>query len=138
MGTLFGWKAIGPNCRPDWHFTDLGIQHSQRDKGSHDPDHVLMRTLAVNLRKNGSDLSQYASILRISSLLDEYGVDYATGEDLLGKFLPTLLQTAVGTFSRCAPLPVFTVGRKIWTFPTGARKFFKQITTSERSLISKD
>ena len=45
-----------------------------RDKGSHDPDHVLMRTLAVNLRKNGSDLSQYASILRISSLLDEYGV----------------------------------------------------------------
>ena len=48
-----------------------------------------MRTLAVNLRKNGSDLSQYASIIRISSLLDEYGVDYATGEELLGKFLPT-------------------------------------------------
>ena len=54
-----------------------------------DPDYVLMRTLAVNLRKNGSDLSQYASIIRISSLLDEYGVDYATGEELLGKFLPT-------------------------------------------------
>ena len=54
-----------------------------------DPDYILMRTLAVNLRKNGSDLSQYASIIRISSLLDEYGVDYATGEELLGKFLPT-------------------------------------------------
>ncbi len=48
-----------------------------------------MRTLAVNLKKNGSDLSQYASIIRISSLLEEYGVDYATGEELLGKFLPT-------------------------------------------------
>ena len=60
-----------------------------RDMGGHDPDYILMRTLAVNLRKNGSDLSQYASIIRISSLLDEYGVDYATGEELLGKFLPT-------------------------------------------------
>ena len=60
-----------------------------RDMGGYDPDHILMRALAVNLRKNGSDLSQYASIIRISSLLDEYGVDYATGEELLGKFLPT-------------------------------------------------
>ena len=60
-----------------------------QDTASHDPDYVLMRTLAVNLRKNGSDLSQYASIIRISSLLEEYGVDYATGEDLLGKFLST-------------------------------------------------
>ena len=51
-----------------------------RDMGGYDPDHILMRALAVNLRKNGSDLSQYASIIRISSLLDEYGVDYATGE----------------------------------------------------------
>lgn len=54
-----------------------------------DPDNVLMRTLAVNLRKNGSDLAQYASVIRISSLLDEYGVDYDTGEELLGKFLST-------------------------------------------------
>ena len=29
-----------------------------RDKGSHDPDHVLMRTLAVNLRKNGPTLAK--------------------------------------------------------------------------------
>ncbi len=60
-----------------------------RDMGGYDPDHILMRALAVNLRKNGSDLSQYASTIRISSLLIEYGVDYATGEELLGKFLPT-------------------------------------------------
>jgi hypothetical protein len=60
-----------------------------RDMGGYDPDHILMRALAVNLRKNGSDLSQYASAIRISSLLDEYGVDYATGEELLGKFLST-------------------------------------------------
>ena len=60
-----------------------------RDMDGYDPDHILMRALAVNLRKNGSDLSQYASIIRISRLLDEYGVDYATGEELLGKFLPT-------------------------------------------------
>ena len=88
VGTLFGWKDIGPNCRPDWHFKDLCIQHSA-GYGSHDPDYILMRTLAVNLRKNGSDLSQYASVIRISSLLDEYGVDYVTGEEILGKFLPT-------------------------------------------------
>jgi hypothetical protein len=60
-----------------------------RDMGGYDPDHILMRALAVNLRKNGSDLSQYASIIRISRLLDENGVDYATDEELLGKFLPT-------------------------------------------------
>jgi hypothetical protein len=59
-----------------------------RGMGGYDPDHILMRTLAVNLRKNGSDLSQYASIIRMSGVLDENGVDYATCEELLGKFLP--------------------------------------------------
>jgi hypothetical protein len=59
-----------------------------RGLDGHDPDYVLMRTLAVNLRKNGSDLSQYATVIRISSLLDEHGVDYATAEDLLQKFIP--------------------------------------------------
>ena len=88
MGTLFGWKDIGANCRTDWHFKDFCIQHS-RGIEDQDPEYILMRTLAVNLKKNGSDLSQYASIIRMSSLLDEYGVDYATGEELLGKFLPT-------------------------------------------------
>ena len=96
-----------------------------QDMASHDPDYVLMRTLAVNLRKNGSDLSQYASIIRISSLLEEYGVDYATGEDLTRKISFHMLQTPVGTFSRCACFTkVFTVCRKIWTYPNGARKFF--------------
>ena len=90
-----------------------------------DPDYILMRTLAVNLRKNGSDLSQYASIIRISSLLDEYGVDYATGEELTWKISSYLLQTAVGSFSRRARFtPVFSVCGKIWTYPNGARKLF--------------
>ena len=60
-----------------------------RGMGGYNPDHILMRALAVNLRKNGSDLSQYASIIRMSGVLDENGVDYATCEELLGKFLPT-------------------------------------------------
>jgi hypothetical protein len=64
----------------------FNIARGMEDK---DPDYVLMRTLAVNLKKNGSDLSQYASVIRMSGVLDENGVDYATCEELLGKFLPT-------------------------------------------------
>ena len=96
-----------------------------QDMGSHDPDYILMRTLAVNLRKNGSDLSQYASIIRISSLLDEYGVDYATGEELLGKFLPTCYKLQWDPSVPVHALRQFlAVCGKIWTFPNGARKFF--------------
>ena len=125
VGTLFGWKDIGPNCRADWHFKDFCIQHSAGHGWIMIQNYILMRTLAVNLRKNGSDLSQYASIIRMSSLLDEYGVDYATGEELLGKFLPTCYKLqwepsdAVHTLQQ-----VFSVCGKIWTFPNGARKFF--------------
>ena len=57
-----------------------------RGMGGYDPDHILMRALAVNLRKNGSDSSQYASIIRMSGVLDENGVNYATCEECLENF----------------------------------------------------
>jgi DNA-binding XRE family transcriptional regulator len=51
----------------------LGISRTSyysiiRDTESQDPDISLMRTLAVNLRKNGLDTRKYAKSLRISNL----------------------------------------------------------------------
>ena len=62
-----------------------------QETASHDPDYVLMRTLAVNLEKNGSDLSQYASIIRISSLLEEYGWILQPAKISLENFFPHVI-----------------------------------------------
>ena len=37
-----------------------------------DPNYALMRALVVNLEKNGSDVFQYASCVRILNLIHEY------------------------------------------------------------------
>ncbi len=106
-----------------------------RDMGSHDPDYVLIRTLAVNLRKNGSDLSQYASILRISSLLDEYGVDYVTGEDLLGKFLSTCYK--LSWEPSVAVLTLYEFLRSAERYghsPLEHANFFNKLQSSEQNL----
>lgn len=53
------------------------------------PDYALMRALVVDLGKNGSDIENYASIIRISKILDEYGVDYTAAEEILKGLLAT-------------------------------------------------
>jgi hypothetical protein len=66
----------------------LGISRTSyysiiRDTESQDPDISLMRTLAVNLRKNGLDTRKYAKSLRISNLLEQFGIIPRTGELLM-------------------------------------------------------
>jgi hypothetical protein len=48
-----------------------------------DPNFPLMRALAVNLKRNGSDLGKYAASLRIHEILEEFGIDQLSGEKLL-------------------------------------------------------
>ena len=134
METLFGRKDIGPNCRSDWYFKNLCVQHGH-DTASHDPDYVLMRTLAVNLRKNGSDLSQYASIIRISSLLEKYGVDYTTGEDLIGKFLSTCYKLQWEPSVAVLTLQKFSQSAERYGHsPMEHANFFNKLKSSEEKL----
>ncbi len=53
------------------------------------PDCALMRALIVDLNKNGSDVQKYASIIRISSILDVYAINYTTAEEILKGLLQT-------------------------------------------------
>src|SRR6476619_426875 len=105
------------------------------DAASHDPDYVLMRTLAVNLRKNGSDLSQYASIIRISSLLEEYGVDYTTGEHLIGKFLSTCYKLQWELSVAVLTLQKFSQSAERYGHsPMEHANFFNKLKSSEEKL----
>ena len=88
LGNVFGWKVVRSHWRCDGCLKGL-CRNIVWGMGGYDPDHTLMRALAVNLRKNGSYLSQYTSINRMSGVLDENGVNYATCKELLGKFPPT-------------------------------------------------
>ncbi len=57
-----------------------------------DPDYPLFRAIALDLKKNGSDLQHYSSYLRISQLLAQHGIDYPTGEAILSSLLPASYQ----------------------------------------------
>jgi hypothetical protein len=106
-----------------------------QDTASHDPDYVLMRTLAVNLRKNGSDLSQYASIIRISSLLEEHGVDFATGEDLIGKLLSTCYKLQWEPSVAVLTLQKFSQSAERYGHsPMEHANFFNKLKSSEEKL----
>jgi hypothetical protein len=57
-----------------------------------DPNYPLFRAIALDLKKNGSDLQHYSSYLRISQLLAQHGIDYPTGEAILSELLPACYQ----------------------------------------------
>jgi len=54
-----------------------------------DPDFPLMRALIVNLHKDGTDLKEYANILRIFSILNEYELNHAIVESMIKSILLT-------------------------------------------------
>ena len=100
------------------------------------PNHGLMRALAVNLRKNGSDLSQYASIIRMSSVLDENGVDYATCEELLGKFLPTCYKLQWEPSAAVQALYKFLQSTERYGHsPLEHANYFNKLQTTENKLM---
>ena len=106
-----------------------------QDTASHDPDYILMRRLAVNLRKNGSDLSQYTSIMRMSSLLAEYGVDYATGEEILEKFLSSCYKLKWDPSDAVLTLQKFSQSAARYGHsPMEHANFFNKLQSSEAKL----
>ena len=94
-----------------------------------------MRALAVNLRKNGSDLSQYTSIIRMSSLLAEYGVDYATGEEILEKFLSSCYKLKWDPSDAVLTLQKFSQSAARYGHsPMEHANFFNKLQSSEAKL----
>ena len=55
-----------------------------------DPNYALMRALVVNLAKNGSDVFQYASCVRILNLIHEYKLGDNEAEEIIRHLLPAL------------------------------------------------
>ena len=55
-----------------------------------DPNYALMRALVVNLAKNGSDIFQYASCVRILNLIHEYNLGDNEAEEIIRHLLPAL------------------------------------------------
>lgn len=50
-----------------------------------DENHLLLRTLAVNLRKNGLDVVEYAWLVRLSKILQDAGVTKNQAEEIIGE-----------------------------------------------------
>ena len=48
-----------------------------------DPNYALMRALVVNLAKNGSDVFQYGSCIRILNLIHEYQLEANEAEEII-------------------------------------------------------
>lgn len=76
----------------DWIAEKCGIAKSSvsnivHSKMADDPSFELMRYLVVNLKKDGTDVPEYAAGIRIQHLLQEYGVDLETGESMIEKIL---------------------------------------------------
>lgn len=57
-----------------------------------DPDFPLMRALIENLHKDGTDVRQYADILRIFEILEENDIDHDIAEDMIKSILLTCYQ----------------------------------------------
>ena len=55
-----------------------------------DPNYALMRALVDNLAKNGSDVFQYASCVRILNLIHEYQLAANEAEEIIRHLLPAL------------------------------------------------
>ena len=55
-----------------------------------DPNYALMRALVVNLEKNGSDVFQYGSCIRILNLIHEYQLEANEAEEIIRNLLPAL------------------------------------------------
>lgn len=71
-----------------WIREKIGISRSScynliADLEKVDPNIELMRALAVNLRRNGSDVSSYANSNRIHNLLEELGMSQNAGGELI-------------------------------------------------------
>ena len=82
---------------------DLGVVKSSvsnivHSKMADDPSFELMRYLVLNLKKDGTDVSEYAAGIRIQHLLQEYGVELETGESIYRKDTRDVLQRTLGSF----------------------------------------
>lgn len=61
-----------------------------------DPNYALMRALVLNVAKDGSDVFQYASCIRILNLIQEYQLSLSDTEDLIRELLPALYIYEIG------------------------------------------
>ena len=83
------WRSIG------WIAKELAIPKSSvfnivRGKKIEDPDFLLVRFLVTYLKKEGIDVPRYASAIRISNLLDEYGIEPEAAERMMVELLAAL------------------------------------------------